>query len=104
MIGAGASISYESGSTMVDIPKVRKIGGASWATDKIDTTNLGISDRWKTSEPGLREGAPVTFEAEYLKSTFTGLNDIEGTVIDWEITSPEGSGLVATFEGYLTKL
>lgn len=110
MIGVTASLSFETGSTDTPIAKVRKIGGPSWTRTKIDTTHLGIDDGWMVSEPGMSEGTPVTFEAEYSAETWNALQalnslDLDEAIIGWTITPPSGvSGATATFDGYLTKL
>lgn len=88
----------------------------------LETSWLGMADRYRTYTPGLIDPGNVSFEANYSKETYMqldavyGLTKIGGAIpptgadIRWKVTFPDedgvgtGTGQTFTFNGSLEKL
>jgi hypothetical protein len=75
----------------------------------VEDTHLGVTDRFRTYVPGLRDSGTISVEANYNKATITALDGLTGTLRTWRITAPDEDGAgpdtapTFTFQGFISK-
>lgn len=106
VIGLTAKIEIGNGSGDTEVLYCTKLNFPEIATTKIDTTNLGITDFFKTCIPGMLDPGAVAGECHFSAATYQQLSalQLDRTVTDITITSPEDEELLCTFEGYVSKV
>jgi hypothetical protein len=88
IIGIGAKLEYESGSGWAEVPNVKSVNFPGFNVNPVDTTHLGCADFAKTFMPGTIDADSVSFECEYIASTYTALQGLLREVIGWRVSSP----------------
>ena len=93
--GSGGSITY---SKLIDIKDFPDIGGAA---EMLETTTL--SDSMQTYIAGIQASDALEFTANYTKTDFDTLKDLEGTLTPFAVYFGEdGADGKFTWSGYLS--
>lgn len=100
---SSSTTTYEK---LVDIKSFPDLGGAP---EMLDTTTL--SDKQRTNIPGIQSLDALEFTANYDKTNFSTLKDLEGTETEYAVwfggtesggaVTPTGSDGKFSFKGYL---
>src|SRR4051794_27451350 len=106
MIGVGAKLEYESGSTFVEIPDVRTVNFPAFNVTAVDNTSLANVDYGMTNEPGMIDPDVISFECIYSGDLYANvLMPLLREVIGWRVSDPAGgSAKVVTCDGFIMSL
>jgi Lambda phage tail tube protein, TTP len=78
-------------------------------TSQVEDTHLGVTNRFRTYVPGLRDAGSVGMEMNYSKASINALNGLTGVMRTWRVTAPDEDGTgpdtapVFTFQGFISK-
>lgn len=116
IIGIGATIKWGWATPTNAISDVTSVMAPAAEFSEAETTNLSVTDSFKTFIPTLADGGNVSFECNYSKAQVAALYAILGKFdngtakMTWEIGAPDEDGAGAgtaqkfTFQGFLKKL
>lgn len=104
VIGLGAKISYERGSTFVEVPRVRSVQFPKPVVSQIDITALDSAANSMESMGGMIDPGTVTFTFEQDATVYSTLYGMLGDTIGWKVEGPTALSQTFTFDGYLTSV
>lgn len=103
MIGVGAKVEYESGSSWTEIPHVKQVINPPVTVGQVETTHLGVTNMGRTYEPGMIDPGVLTIEAAYDPTVYGELFGMLREPGGWRVSDPDG-GKVVTCDGYISSL